>query len=57
MPESENDLNLIHTSLKDSAKRIIWQLQGYFQFKSENSEVAEKAMKMLEHLLRIMKDL
>lgn len=57
MPVDKNDWDILRTTLKESAKTIIWQLQGYFQFKSESSEVSEKAMKMLEHLLRIIKDL
>lgn len=53
----ENSLNIVTTSLKEKAKQIIWQLQGYFQFKNENPNIAQKGIKLLSELEGILKEL
>ena len=52
MVETENELNICTSSLKEQAKKIIWTLQGYFQFKGK--EHSQTGIKMLYELEKII---
>ena len=53
--EKDLNLNVASSSLKEQAKKIVWTLQGYFQFKGR--EHAQTGIKMLYELEKIIDNL
>ena len=45
-------MNIASSALKEEARKIIWKLQGYFQFKG--GEHSERGIKMLVELERLL---